>query len=204
MESAEWESGEPELGSLWHDPSVPKLGWRLLHVFDLNPSGESPDEVEYATCEMCGRRPIRFVHAVDHPDWRLAPLEVGRVCVEKLTRDWATHKAEENRLSRLASKRVRFIESPRWQARSNGNHVYRHDGVCVTLMPSKFDRGQFVYVCDGRWHGPFASIRAAKADAFDVVCEARAAAKARADAEYEAEDRAFWASIRRQARESDN
>jgi hypothetical protein len=39
-----------------------------VDVVDLRADGESADETDYATCQMCGNEKIRYVHVMAHPD----------------------------------------------------------------------------------------------------------------------------------------
>ena len=41
-------------GNRWDQPGVPHKGWHCVDVVDLRADGESADETDYATCQMCG------------------------------------------------------------------------------------------------------------------------------------------------------
>ena len=66
-------------GNRWEHPDVPHKGWRCVDVVDLRADGESADETDYATCQMCGNEKIRYVHIMEHPDLD-ENFEVGCVC----------------------------------------------------------------------------------------------------------------------------
>lgn len=55
-------------GNRWDQPGVPHKGWHCVDVVDLRADGESADETDYATCQMCGNEKIRYVHIMEHPD----------------------------------------------------------------------------------------------------------------------------------------
>lgn len=61
---------------------------------------------------------------------------------------------------------ARFIRSSSWRRRPNGNIVLSRGGRVVTIVPDRARPGRFSYVVAGTWHGPFASLAEAKADAF--------------------------------------
>ena len=54
-------------GNRWDQPGVPHKGWHCVDVVDLRADGESADETDYATCQMCGNEKIRYVHIMEHP-----------------------------------------------------------------------------------------------------------------------------------------
>jgi hypothetical protein len=139
----------------WDRPGVPRKGWSLFDVVDI---GESE-------CQMCGYHPLRFVHFLRHPDWR-GELEVGCVCAEHLTGDYVNPRRMEREVRKRAKKKDRFIASPRWKVRPNGNHVYQHGGVAITVCPDQYRPGCYRYVLRGVWRGPFGTVERAKSDAF--------------------------------------
>lgn len=53
----------PDFGHFgkWSMPGVPHKGWTCIDIEDLG----APD----AVCEMCERQDIRYVHAMEHPDY---------------------------------------------------------------------------------------------------------------------------------------
>jgi len=94
---------------LWAKPGVPHKGWVCADVEDL---GE-PD----ATCEMCERMTIRYVHHMTHADH--APLAVGCVCAGHMEGDLAAAKGRETALV----KKVRFSQSSRNWKRVTGKPI---------------------------------------------------------------------------------
>ncbi len=73
------------MGSAWR---VPHKGWHCVDVIDLRADGESADETDYATCQMCGNEKIRYVHIMEHPDLD-ENFDVGCVCAEKMSGDYS-------------------------------------------------------------------------------------------------------------------
>ena len=71
-------------GNRWDQPGVPHKGWHCVDVVDLRADGESADETDYATCQMCGNEKIRYVHIMEHPDLN-ENFDVGCVCAEKMS-----------------------------------------------------------------------------------------------------------------------
>jgi hypothetical protein len=55
------------MANFWNQSGVPHKGWTLENVFDLGEDYDSPDDIPYETCMMCGNTGIRFVHVVTHP-----------------------------------------------------------------------------------------------------------------------------------------
>ena len=74
-------------GNRWDQSGVPHKGWHCVDVVDLRADGESADETDYATCQMCGNEKIRYVHIMEHPDLD-ENFEVGCVCAEKMSDDY--------------------------------------------------------------------------------------------------------------------
>lgn len=49
-------------GNRWDQPGVPHKGWHCVDVVDLRADGESADETDYATCQMCGNEKTRYLY----------------------------------------------------------------------------------------------------------------------------------------------
>lgn len=56
-------------GNHWDQRGVPHKGWHCVDVVDLRADGESADDTDYATCQMCGNEKIRYVHIWDIRIW---------------------------------------------------------------------------------------------------------------------------------------
>ena len=63
----------------WGQLEVPHTGWTCVSVDDLG----APD----AVCEMCETQEIRYVHHMEHPDYRES-LGVGCICAETMEDDY--------------------------------------------------------------------------------------------------------------------
>lgn len=102
----------------WSDPGVPHKGWRWVGSTDL---GE-PSQL----CEMCATQQIRYVHHLVH---ELAPheLDVGCVCAEHLTADYAALSAAEARLRARDDRGRRWTRAPAWAQNARGNWTRRGD-----------------------------------------------------------------------------
>ena len=61
---------------------------RDVGVSDLGEE-KSRDVSQHATCQMCGRKGIRYVHQMSHPDHE-GVLSVGRFCAAKMTDGYAS------------------------------------------------------------------------------------------------------------------
>jgi hypothetical protein len=113
---------------------MPHRGWTCINVVDLNPDEEPMDEVEYETCEACGKHPIRFVHTISHPEFRT--LDVGRVCVEHLTGDYRNPRRRERELKNRAAARARWLRQP-WRISAQGNEWRRVQCHHMVIFPDR-------------------------------------------------------------------
>jgi len=92
-------------GNRWDQPGVPHKGWHCVDVVDLRADGESADETDDATCQMCGNEKIRYVHIMEHPDLD-ENFDVGCVCAEKMSGDYEGPKRREAKLRNRAARRT--------------------------------------------------------------------------------------------------
>jgi hypothetical protein len=123
----------------WRIPGMPHRGWSLVDVEEL-------DEPEH-TCEACGKTEIRYVHTIEHEDFRT--LQVGCVCAEHLTGDYVNPRRRETELRNAAKRRDRRIGKRRgirdrivggwddrdWSVSAKGNPWTKADGMLVTVFP---------------------------------------------------------------------
>jgi hypothetical protein len=144
------------LHHLWDTPGFPHRGWECLEVIDLNPDEEPADQVDYETCEACGRHPIRFVHVLEHDGWD-DRVEVGCICSARLTEDYVTPIRRERELKNEAARRRRAAgkarerlaareacralaratwDGMRWQTSEKGNPWLKVDGLAVVVFPA--------------------------------------------------------------------
>jgi hypothetical protein len=106
-------------GNRWGQPGVPHKGWHCVDVVDLRADGESADETDYATCQMCGNEKIRYVHIMEHPDLD-ENFDVGCVCAEKMSGDYEGPKRREAKLRNRAARRTRWLQR-KWRVSAKGN-----------------------------------------------------------------------------------
>jgi hypothetical protein len=122
---------------IWKIPGMPHRGWTLVDVEDL---GE-PDH----TCEACGKTEIRYVHTIEHPEFR--NLDVGCVCAEHLTEDYVNPRRLERELKGQAARRDRRAAYRRgvrrrwpgmhWRESAKGNPWLKVDDVPIVVFPAE-------------------------------------------------------------------
>ncbi len=110
----------------WSDPDVPHKGWSCVDVEDL---GEPA-----ATCEMCETQEIRYVHHMEHPDYR-ETLAVGCVCAEHMEQDYVGPRLREKQLRQRARWRQTWAERS-WHRAANDYRYLNTEGFHVAVFPS--------------------------------------------------------------------
>ncbi|MBD2180042.1 hypothetical protein H6S82_12640 [Planktothrix sp. FACHB-1355] len=151
---------------LWSQPEIPHKGWRCITVIDVREDGSSPEETDYATCEMCGNERIRFVHILEHDDFD-GQLEVGCVCAEKLSDDYINPRLQENKLKNKAARKAKWL-TRKWRISDKGNHFLNIDGYNLGVFPNKFNPGHWKYRIGSKFSkSSFLSIKEAKLALFD-------------------------------------
>ncbi len=113
----------------WDQPGMPHKGWRCVGVHDLGDGVGSGEEIDYAACEMCGNERIRFVHVMEHPDCD-TQCEVGCICAEKLSDDYAGPKRRESAMKNRATRRARWL-TRQWRLSAKGNRYLNIKGINV-------------------------------------------------------------------------
>ena len=116
-------------GNRWDQPGVPHKGWHCVDVVDLRADGESADETDYATCQMCGNEKIRYVHIMEHPDLD-ENFEVGCVCAEKMSDDYE---------GRMDLRDVKTVLAQLSAAFEHFNEVHPHSSLKMR-SPREFRR----------------------------------------------------------------
>lgn len=125
--------------NLWTHPEVPKSNWDCGGVSDL---GEPS-----ATCEMCGRQIIRYVHHMHHPGYR--NLNVGCICAGKMEGDIEKARRRERDFKNREARRETFHARP-WKRSKNGNSYLKiHDHLIVLYLDDK--NGTWKYAIDNRF-----------------------------------------------------
>lgn len=151
----------------WNRPGVPHLGWKCVGVTDL----WSEQGVGYApaSCEMCGKEKLRYVHRMRHKGYPKV-LNVGCICAGKMEGNAEAPMEREQRLKSRSSRKSRFAAA-RWRLSQNGNQCRKIDGFIVTIFANQL-RPCFCFSIGrngGRpefWNG-FDTIEDAKLAAFD-------------------------------------
>jgi len=151
---------------------VTKTAWQPIRATDLRLTGAEP-----GTCERCGRRDLRFLHVVKHPNG--GQLTVGCECAKRLCYGYDPERAE-NRLRNLYARRSRWL-TRNWATSRKGNETlkFNHEGetVWVTIFADKRDPKLFccsISVDGGKPFFPsgnFVSADVAKLAAFDQLAE---------------------------------
>lgn len=147
--------------NLWKREDVPHCGWSCVGVEDLGePAG---------ICEMCGYQIIRYVHQMEHPNYR--SLAVGCVCAGKMEGDVAQAKRREAEFKNKQSRRVNFFKR-KWKQSRKGNEYLKIDGHVVVLYHHVSGKSVWKYSIDNTFCKETYSTRErALAGAFDALEE---------------------------------
>lgn len=132
------------MSGLWDNAGVPHKGWVCTNVTDLEPENES----DYASCEMCGKEQIRYVHTMEHDEF--PPLEVGCICAEKMSGDYVNPKRREQKLRNRAARKAKWLKR-RWRRSAKGNSFINADGHNLVVFPNKFNPDKFSFGIDGKF-----------------------------------------------------
>ncbi|MBP1588535.1 MAG: UvrD-helicase domain-containing protein [Clostridia bacterium] len=126
-----------ESDNLWKRDDVPHTGWVCTGISDL---GEPA-----AVCQMCGYQIIRYVHHMQHPDFR--PLNVGCHCAGKMEGDpEAAQKREQDFKNR--QQRLDNFMNRKWKQSRNGNDYLKiKDHLIVLYKVSGLEK--YKYSLDG-------------------------------------------------------
>ncbi|HEY5792666.1 MAG TPA: hypothetical protein VIS74_05165 [Chthoniobacterales bacterium] len=121
---------------------------------------------DYEICEFCGKEQIRFVHYLQHPDWK-DTIAVGRICASDLSGDPKADSAER-RLRNLAKRRANFLKLKSWKTSAKGNVWIEYQDHHIIVI--KCRNGKFTLRIDGEAGKLFFPDRhTAMLRAFDVV-----------------------------------
>jgi hypothetical protein len=152
--------------NLWNQPGIPHKGWYCVGVEDL--------EEASATCEMCGKERIRYVHGMEHPEG--FNLDVGCICAGKMTGDYEGARLREYQLRKKA-RRLETWRDRQWSRSAAGNVFIKTEGLVVVVH--RFGEGWRVRVKDAAskkakaGNKLFPTIDAAKLAALDAVMWAK-------------------------------
>jgi len=109
----------------WSEAGVPHKGWECIDIIDL---GEPSQQ-----CEMCETSMIRYLHRMEHPNYR-EWLDVGCVCAGHMEGNLAASKTREASMKSRSGKRKRWL-SRKWKTSGSGNPYIIADGYMVTVYP---------------------------------------------------------------------
>jgi hypothetical protein len=161
--------------AMWDKEGVPHKGWVCTEMIDLGEGLEDLDADErkdyYESCQMCNQEGIRFVHVMEHKDFE-GVLRVGYKCAEKMEEDYINPKNRESELKNRYNRRSNFLKRD-WHCNSKGNYVLKYKGLYMTIMPSKYKKGEYgilfqekaTWTINGK---KIQSLQEAKQAAFDV------------------------------------
>lgn len=154
----------------WDKEGIPHKGWTCIDMEDLGANLEDLDADErkdyYENCEMCDHEGIRYVHIMEHPEFN-GQLRVGCSCAEKMEEDYANPRFREKVLRNKYGRLATFMKR-NWSLRPNGNYTLKFKGRYITIMPSKFKRGEYGVMFNGNPVWNFGSFEKAKRGAFDL------------------------------------
>lgn len=118
----------------WDKPNIPHKGWYCIGMEDLGEFVEDGD-IEYESCEMCGKERIRYVHIMKHDEYGV--LRVGCSCASKMEEDYSNPKKRDDDFRKRATRRTNFMKQD-WRQRENGNYTLRYKGDTITIMKSRY------------------------------------------------------------------
>lgn len=147
-------------------PGCPQSNWAWIGCTDLK-EDQGLEYDEYEDCEFCGQESIRFVHTLEHPDWR-GSIRVGRICAAKYTRTSPRDlAAAEAILKNRSQRRQRFPSHKSWKTSSKGNRYIEYSGIHIVVMKKP---GGYRLKIGDRWGDlAFPTEKEAMLRAFDVV-----------------------------------
>jgi hypothetical protein len=134
--------------SLWHDPTIPKTGWRCTGITDLG--------APTAICGMCEKREIRYAHYLNHPHHD-STLLAGCICAAKLETNASYAKQRERLLKNRARKREQLFDRE-WRTTRSGNSRLTDTSYQIIIFKKRDLYGWLVVDPDGNkefannWH----------------------------------------------------
>ena len=127
--------------NLWKREDVPHSDWKCVGVSDIG----APE----AICEMCGYQIIRYVHHMEHPNYR--NLSVGCICAGKMEGDIEGAKRREAELKKRQSRRMSFFRR-KWRRSKKGNEYLKIDGHIVVLYSTLKSGKGWRYSIDNQFY----------------------------------------------------
>lgn len=117
----------------WDKKGLPHKGWRCDDVIDLGGDGPMDDD-DYATCEMCDKERIRYVHVMSHPRVPKS-IDVGCVCAGKMSGDYEGARQRERVLRNKAARRSNWLKR-NWRVSAKGNPYLNIDDFNIGVHKS--------------------------------------------------------------------
>ncbi len=123
--------------NLWNRDDVPKTGWVCTGVTDLG--------APVGVCEMCGHQIIRYVHHMDHPDFR--SLGVGCICAGKMEGNIERAKKREQDFKSKELRKANF-KGRQWKTSKKSNSYLKIKDHLVVLYHHP-QKNTWKYAIDG-------------------------------------------------------
>lgn len=123
--------------NLWNRDDVPKTGWVCTGVTDLG--------APVGVCEMCGHQIIRYVHHMDHPDFR--SLGVGCICAGKMEGNIERAKKREQDFKSKELRKANF-KGRQWKTSKKSNSYLKIKDHLVVLYHHP-QKDTWKYAIDG-------------------------------------------------------
>jgi len=147
----------------WSQSNVPHKGWECIDIEDL---GEPS-----ATCEMCEKQTIRYVHYMQHPDYQNI-FKTGCICAGKMEENYAKARSRDDFMKSRSQKRKRWLDR-KWLTSNKGNTYIKSDGFIIVMKCSGRVWNALIKNEDGNikeWSKrKYESINSAKLAAFDCL-----------------------------------
>lgn len=126
--------------NLWKREDVPHSGWTCTNVEDLG--------APVGICEMCGYQIIRYVHHMEHPQYR--SLAVGCVCAGRMEGDIEGAKRRETEFKNKQARHMNFLKR-KWKRSKKGNEYLKIDGHIVVLYQDTKGKNVWKYSVDNEF-----------------------------------------------------
>lgn len=126
--------------NLWKREDVPHSGWTCVGVEDLG--------APVGICEMCGYQIIRYVHHMEHPEYR--SLAVGCVCAGRMEGDVEEAKRREADFKNRQARHMNFLKR-KWKRSKKGNEYLKIDGHIVVLYQNVKGKTVWKYSVDNEF-----------------------------------------------------
>ena len=122
-----------EYENLWKRNDVPKEGWVCVGVTDLG--------APVGVCEMCGHQIIRYVHHMQHPQYR--SLGVGCICAGKMEGDIEQAKQREQEYKNKQTRRENFKKRKWKTSKNNNSYIIIKNHLIVLYYNKRFNNWKY-------------------------------------------------------------